>query len=351
MCRLSTIDVHVAGEPLRVVTEGFPEPQGQTILEKRRNCRERLDDLRRALMWEPRGHQDMYGCVLISPCQDNVDVGVLFFHNEGYSTMCGHGIIGLVTVLIDQGTIQITEPETAVRLETPSGVITARASVKHGRVDWVRFQNVPSFVSAVDQVIEVPGIGPLPVDIGFGGAFYGFVKAEGCGVDLIPEQAQWLAHMGMTIKQSIIDQCSIQHPFDPELGFLYGTIFVGPPQKPQSDCRQVCIFADGALDRSPTGTGVSAQLALLASRNLLQDHEPYVVESILGTTFTGRIRKRMMYDGRPAIIPEIEGRAYITGRHEFVLDPDDPLCHGFLLGHERVGRKGRCFSEGDSGHL
>ena len=329
---ITTIDVHVAGEPLRVITKGFPEPEGNTILKKRQFCRTHLDHLRRALMLEPRGHQDMYGCLLVAPSNDEADVGVLFMHNEGYSTMCGHGIIGLVTMMLEHEMFPITEPETVVKLETPSGMVTATASVHNGRVRSVAFQNVPSFVVDLDQVVDVHGIGPVHYDLAFGGAFYGFCQANELGLELIPEQAQKITELGMRIKRAIMDNRKIEHPTDPELGFLYGTIFVGSPKESHSYSRQVCIFADGALDRSPTGTGVSAHLAILSTRKSIMDHTPYVMESILGTTFTGKIAERIHYHGLPAIVPEVAGQAFMTGKHEFVIDPVDPLNTGFRFG-------------------
>lgn len=329
--RISTIDVHVAGEPLRVITDGFPEPEGATILEKRRFCQTHLDHLRRVLMWEPRGHSDMYGCLLVSPSDPRADYGVLFMHNEGYSTMCGHGIIGLVTVLIEQGIFSHADPARKIRLETPSGLVTAMASVEEGRVCSVAFQNVPSFVGGLDETIEVPGIGPVRYDLAFGGAFYAFCQAKELGLELSPRQAQKITEMGVKIKQAIMAQRSIEHPNEPDLGFLYGIIFVDSPINVHAHCRQVCIFAEGALDRSPTGTGVSAHLAILAARGSIDDQTPYVLESILGTTFTGRMVEKINYHGIPAIVPEVSGQAYLTGKHEFVIDEEDPLRDGFRI--------------------
>ena len=331
MHAITTIDVHVAGEPLRVVISGFPEPEGSTILQKRRYCQEHLDHLRKALMLEPRGHQDMYGCLLVTPNLSEADIGVLFFHNEGYSTMCGHGIIGLVTVLLEQKMFPSHEPETVIRLETPSGLVTAKASVINGKVQSVAFQNVPSFVVDLDQVVEVPGIGPVHYDLAFGGAFYGFCRAGALGLELIPKNAQKLTEVGMTIKQAIMESRTIKHPTEPDLGFLYGSIFIGAPGDTKSHHRQVCIFADGALDRSPTGTGVSAHLALLKAKEKIQIGQSLQFESILGTKFGGKIVEETRVGQLSAIIPEVEGQAFITGHHEFFINPDDPLQDGFLL--------------------
>ncbi len=331
MHRITTIDVHVAGEPLRVVTGGFPVLPGNTVLDKRRVARGQYDYLRTALMWEPRGHPNRDGCVLLPPTSKGADLGVLFMHNEGFSTMCGHGIIGLTTVVLEQGILPVREPETTVTLDTPSGVVTATAVVDEKRVRSVSFLNVPSFVMALDQVIDVPGVGPVRYDLAFGGAFYAFISADDLGIKLVPGAAPGLAQAGTAFKDAIASNRSIHHPVERDLSFLYGTIFVGPAAGGDADCRQVCIFADGALDRSPTGTGVSAHLAIRHARGLLEPHEAFAVEGILGTRFIGRIHEVVDYRGIQAVIPEIEGSAHVTGKHEFLIDPEDPLRAGFLL--------------------
>ncbi len=332
MHAITTIDCHVAGEALRVVTAGFPEPSGSTILEKRQYCRTHLDHLRTALMWEPRGHHEMYGCLLVTPAHPQADTGVLFFHNEGYSTMCGHGIIGLVTVMLEQGLFPASVPTTTIRFDTPSGLVTARASLDAGKVRNVAFLNVPSFVLDVEQTVRVPGIGSVDYDVAFGGAFYAFCRAEALGLTLEPKHAGRLQALGLAIKQAIMAERTISHPTEPELGYLYGTIFVAPSRTPEGNLRQTAIFANGALDRSPTGTGVSAHLALLHAKGTLRVGQSLRFESILGTLFGGKIVEETQLGPYPAIIPEVEGHACLTGRHEFMIDPDDPLKDGFLLG-------------------
>ena len=331
MHTITTLDCHVAGEALRVVTSGFPEPAGSTVLEKRRYCRKHLDHLRRTLMWEPRGHHEMYGCLLVASAHQQADTGVLFFHNEGYSTMCGHGIIGLTTIMLERRLFPLSIPTSTIRFDTPSGLVTAKASLDKGKVRSVAFLNVSSFVLAVGQTVRVPGIGPVQYDIAFGGAFYAFCQAETLGLTLEPEHAPRLQALGLAIKQAIVAERTISHPTEPELGYLYGTIFTGPPQT-GGDVRQTCIFANGALDRSPTGTGVSAHLALLHAKGDLGVGQALRFESILGTQFGGKIVEETQLGLHPAIIPEVEGHAWLTGRHEFVIDPDDPLKDGFLLG-------------------
>ncbi len=274
----------------------------------------------------------MYGCLLVKPTHPQADTGVLFFHNEGYSTMCGHGIIGLTTVMLEQGLFPATVPSTTIRFDTPSGLVTAQASMDEGRVRSVAFLNVPSFVFDVEQTVHVQGIGQVDYDLAFGGAFYAFCRAEALGLTLEPKHAPRLQTLGRVIKQAIMAERTLVHPTEQELGYLYGTIFVGPPQTPGGDVRQTCIFANGALDRSPTGTGVSAHLALLHAKGNLGLGRSLRFESILGTSFGGKIVKETQLGPYPAIIPEVEGHAWLTGRHEFMIDPDDPLKDGFLLG-------------------
>jgi trans-L-3-hydroxyproline dehydratase len=329
--KITTIDAHTEGEPLRIITGGFPELPGEKILDRRRYVKENLDHLRKALMWEPRGHADMYGCILSPPVTPEADIGVLFMHNEGYSSMCGHGIIGLATVALETGILPRSGPEATVKIDTPAGLVTARAKVEDDRVKSVSFQNVPSFVFARDKVIRVPGLGKVKYDIAFGGAFYAYVEAEDVGLDCKPEAYRNLIEKGRAIKQAVMESFPVVHPFEDDLNFLYGTIFVAPSQAKGVHSRHVCIFAEGEVDRSPTGTGVSGRLALLHARGEIDLSQSIVIESIIGTRFAGRIIETTNFGPYSAVIPEVEGSAYITGRHEFLIDPKDPLQEGFIL--------------------
>lgn len=326
--RITTIDAHAAGEPLRVITGGIPPIPGDTILAKRRYARETLDHLRRALMFEPRGHADMYGCILTEAVTPDGDLGVLFMHNEGYSTMCGHGVIALVTVLLETGML---DPREVIRLDTPAGRVIARAKVDGQRVRSVAFENVPSFAYMLDQSVSVPGIGEVRLDVGFGGAFYAYCKAEDLGVRVVPEEFRKLIDAGMAVKHAVMDALEIKHPFEEDLGFLYGTIIDGPPLGEGANSRNVCVFAEGEVDRSPTGTGVSGRVALEHAKGRLAVGEPFVIESLIGTRFTGRVVRETTFGEYAAVIPEVEGSAWITGRHEFLIAPDDPLKEGFIL--------------------
>jgi trans-L-3-hydroxyproline dehydratase len=325
------VDAHTAGEPLRVIFEGFGELQGDSILTRRREARLRHEALRTALMWEPRGHPDMYGCLVVPPVTQGADFGVLFTHNEGYSTMCGHGIIGVTTVVLELGLVPAREGENRVGIDTPAGFVEAWGSVEGGRVRSVSFVNVPSFVAARDRAVDVPGLGTVRYDVAFGGAYYTFVDADRLGLRLVGAEVGRLIEAGRAIKAAVAAAGQPTHPVDPELGFLYGTIFTGAAHDAAHHSRNVCVFADGEVDRSPTGTGVSARLALHHARGELAEGEEIVIESVLGTTFGGRVVGITKVGSYDAIVPRVSGSAHITGRSEFLLDPDDPLKDGFLL--------------------
>jgi proline racemase len=329
--KITTIDCHTEGEPFRVIAGGYPDVPGDTILARRRYAREHLDHLRTALMWEPRGHADMYGCIVTSPVSPQADIGVLFMHNEGYSTMCGHGIIGITQVALETGLLPMTAPETTIRIDTPAGLVTAHARIAGGHVTSVYFHNVPSFVLALDQTVAVPGLGTLRYDLAFGGAFYAYLQAEDIGLTCTPDNFRAFIEKGLAVKRAIVASREIPHPFEKDLSFLYGPIFIGPALGEGAHSRNVCVFAEGEVDRCPTGTGVSGRLAIHYARGEIGVNEPLVVESIIGTRFTGRIVETTTFGPYPAIIPEVEGTAHITGRHEFLIDPGDPLRHGFIL--------------------
>lgn len=329
--KITTFDAHTGGEPFRIITGGVPTPAGDTILARRRTMIENYDHLRTALMWEPRGHADMYGCIITPPASAEADFGVIFLHNEGYSSMCGHGIIAVTTVAVETGMVPAVAPITTVRIDAPAGMVTAHARVKRGRVTSVYFHNVPAFVLALDRTVDVPGLGPVRYDIAYGGAFYAFVRADDLDVGTTPRDFNHLIEKGMAVKRAVMGAGLVTHPFEADLSFLYGTIIVGPPHSQEAHSSNVCIFAEGEVDRCPTGTGVSARLALHFVRGEIGVHEPIVIESILGTRFTGRVVETTVFGPHDAIIPEVEGSAWITGRHEFFIDPADPMKYGFIF--------------------
>ena len=301
------------------------------MLDRRRFAETHFDDLRRTLMLEPRGHADMYGAFVGPPVDSSSDLSVLFIHNDGFSTMCGHGIVALTKIVLDTGVLPTEVPETVIRIDTPAGQIESTAQIAAGVVQSVSFRNVPSFVAAPDQSVDVPGLGAVRYDLAFGGAFYAYVSAEDLELSIDPKSTSLLIDAGRAIKQAVIDSGPIEHPLEPGLGFLYGVIFVGPAQDPEHHSRNVCIFADGEVDRSPTGTGFSGRLAIHHARGEVAIAESITVESILGSTFTGQVVGTTEVGGIPAVIPEVSGTAFITGRSELWLDPDDEIGGGFLI--------------------
>lgn len=329
--RIRVIDAHTGGEPLRIVADGFPEVKGDTMLARRQYLREHLDHFRRALMWEPRGHADMYGCLIVPAVSPEAAFGVLFMHNEGYSTMCGHGIIAVLRVAIETGLIPREEPVTTTNIDTPAGLIRASARVKSGVIQSITFENVPSFVLLHDEHVDVPGLGRVRFDVAFGGAFYAFVRAADCGLRGDAREFRRLIEYGMRIKHAVMGAFPITHPLEQDLGYLYGTIFISDPFTPGMHSRHVCVFAEGEVDRSPTGTGVSARLALEHLAGRLRPGESIGIESIVGSVFQGRIRETTACGAYPAVIPEIEGMAHLCGTAEFLVDPDDPFRFGFML--------------------
>jgi trans-L-3-hydroxyproline dehydratase len=329
--RITTLDAHAAGEPLRIVLTGFPEVPGATILAKRRHLQTSLDHLRTALMWEPRGHADMYGCLVTEPVNPGSHLGVLFMHNEGYSSMCGHGIIALTTAVCERGLFGVSRDVEALRIDTPAGTVEAVPHRAGERVERVSFLNVPSFVYARDHRVAVPGVGDVPCDVAFGGAFYAFCRAEDLGVRLVAEDFRKLIDLGMRVKRAVMASLPIRHPFEADLGFLYGTIIMGPAHESGHFGRNVCVFAEGEVDRSPTGTGVSSRAALHFAKGEIGLGELFVVESILGTTFGGKAVREVAFGPYRAVVPEVSGSAWLTGTCEFWIDPDDPLGRGFIL--------------------
>ena len=329
--RLRTIDAHAAGEPLRLLVEGFPAPVGASMLDKRAWVRRRHDGIRRALMREPRGHADMYGAVLTEPVSAGAHAGVLFMHNEGYSTMCGHGVIAVVKIAVEQRLLHLPDPAADILLDTPAGTVRARAILRDdGEVESVSFVNVPSFVLCAGTPVDVDGR-VFPVDVAFGGAFYAIVDGESAGVPIRREELGRLRALGGRIRDRIDKALDVVHPGDARLRGVYGTIFTGPASGEGAHLRNVTVFADAQVDRSPCGTGTSAVMAVVDAMGLLDPGVRFVHESLIGTTFAGTVEARTSVGELPAIVPRIEGSAWITGRHEFVIDDDDPLRDGFLL--------------------
>ena len=318
---LRTVDYHTAGEPFRIVRDGVDPPRGATILDKRRDALERLDHVRRLLVHEPRGHADMYGCFVVEPNDAKADLGVVFFHNAGYSTACGHGTIALVTWALDEGVVERREGENRVLVDVPSGRLETWAQVEGGRVRSVRFRNVPSFVWG--EGIELD---QGRVDVAFGGAFYASVEER-----VEPAELPRLIELGRAIKREVETSHDVVHPLEPELRDVYGVIFWQEEGEDPLTQRNVTVFANGEVDRSPCGSGTSARLALLDRSGRLPRGEELVHRSIVDTEFRARVVGDADVAGTTAVITEVEGSAFRTGEHVFSLDPDDPLGEGFLL--------------------
>jgi proline racemase len=330
--RFQTIDAHTGGEPLRFVVDGWPEPQGRTILEKREYAKRKQDHFRRVLMFEPRGHADMYGALLTTPERPDSDTGVLFMHNEGYSLMCGHGIIALTKIMCERSGPWSTvhRPRSAdgsqsLVFDAPAGQI--RAHYKNGNVSFV---NVPSFVLAASVPVTV-GSRTLTVDVAFGGAFYAIVDAEAAGLAVVPGRLNELKVMGDAISRAVEKVVNVVHPAEPGLNSVYGTIFTGPPDVDGADLKNVTIFADKEVDRSPCGTGTCAVLAVLDAMGMVDSSKPFVHQSIVGSTFSARVSARTTVGEFPAIVPELTGTASITGEHTFIVEKDDLFPKGFRL--------------------
>jgi proline racemase len=319
--RIGTVDYHTGGEPFRIVTEGVEPLQGSTILDKRRDALERLDHIRRLLVNEPRGHADMYGCFVVPPNDAGADLGVVFFHNAGYSTACGHGTMALVTWALDEGVVERVEGENRVVVDVPSGRVETFASVVDGRVRSVRFRNVPSFVWA-----EGLEIGGLTLDVAFGGAFYACVEET-----VTPAELPRLIELGRALKGELETGHEFVHPVEPELREVYGVVFWQEEGEQPLTQRNVTVFADGEVDRSPCGSGTSARLALLDRAGRLPRGEELRHLSVVGSEFVGRVVGDADVAGLPAVVTEVEGSAFRTGTHVFEFDPSDPLGDGFLL--------------------
>ena len=335
-----TVDYHAGGEPFRIVVEGAPTLEGRTVLERRRWAIANLEGIRHLLVDEPRGHADMYGCFVTPPNDGGADLGVVFFHNEGYSTACGHGTIALVTWAIDEGLVPAEAPEARVVVDVPSGRLECRARLDDGgRVGPVAFRNVPSFVVARNLEVQTSR-GPVRVDVSFGGAFYGSVDVRTIGLAVDRASLPALIALQRELRPTLDARLGPRHPDEPDLAGIYGIIFWqderAEPAAPGAPLvqRNVTVFADGEVDRSPCGSGTSARLALLdaAAGGPLERGATLVHRSVVDSVFTGRVvGDGPVVGGAASVVTEVEGSAYRTGSHAFELDPRDPLGTGFLL--------------------
>lgn len=330
---VQVVDMHTGGEPLRIVTAGYPPlPKGTTILEKRAYVRDHLDHLRRLLVFEPRGHYDMYGALLVEPDLPGADLAVLFMHNEGYSTMCGHAVIALGRYAVDTGLVEAVEPVTHVNIECPCGLVRASVEVGGGKAGAVSFESVPAFLFAKDETIDLPPYGRIGFDIAYGGAFYALADCRRFGLEFGRDRASAFVAAATLLTERLKKDFPLSHPDHSDLAFLYGTILTdGEEAWSERPTRNICVFADAEVDRSPTGSGVTARLAAMHAKGLISVGQERIFESIVGSRFRGTVVRGEKAGKHDAIIARVGGRAHYTGRAQFTLEDDDVLGRGFLV--------------------
>ncbi|XP_014665762.1 PREDICTED: trans-L-3-hydroxyproline dehydratase-like [Priapulus caudatus] len=331
---IHTTEMHTGGEPLRIIDSGYPTLVGDTILEKRRYARQNHDQFRTFLMHEPRGHYDMYGAILVEPDAPEAHMAALFTHNEGYSTMCGHAVIALGRYAVDREIVKPSIPEAQVNIQCPCGVVRAYVSCdKNGKTGAVRFHSVPAFLFAEDMEVDVEGLGKLRVDISYGGAFYAFLDAAKIGLDVRTSSTRDIVAAGAKITDAVKTQIKLHHPDSDDLAFLYGTILTdGNDQFTDEPTANVCVFADSQVDRCPTGSGVTARIALQYKKGLLQLGQRRVFQSgITKSTFTGKVIAEAKAGEVDAVVVEVCGRAHYCGSNVFTFEEDDNMKTGFLL--------------------
>lgn len=328
---LTVDDMHTGGEPVRIVTSGWPEVPGNSILEKRAFARANHDHLRRILMFEPRGHYDMYGALLVVPSLPGADLAVLFMHNEGWSTMCGHATIALGRYAVEKGLVPVSEPVTRIGLECPCGLVRVAVEVSDGIVGRVSFESVPAFLSTGDLVVAVPGHGTVTCDVAYGGAFYALADCRQFGLEFGRYRIRDFVDAATALSGAVSAAHHLSHPESADLEFLYGSILTDGGDGRRGPTKNICVFADAEVDRSPTGSGVTARLAAMHAKGLVAPGETRVFESVTGSVFEGTIGSAFDYGGRPAVTVRVAGRAHWCGRAEYVVELDDPLGGGFLL--------------------
>lgn len=328
---ITTTDMHTGGEPVRIVTSGYPRIEGKTILDKRAWTREHVDHLRHLIIFEPRGHFDMYGVILVEPSLPGADLAVLFIHNEGYSTMCGHAVIALGRWAVDTGIVAAQESVTQVNIECPCGMVVASVEVKDGKAGAVSFESVPAFLYAQDRRIAVGSRREISFDIAYGGAFYALADCRQWGLAFGVSPVRDFVDAATELSEAVKRDYQIEHPDAEDLGFLYGSILTDGGDGKAAPTRNVCVFANAEVDRSPTGSGVTARLAAMYAKNDIELEEQRRFQSIAGSQFTGSVARETFAGPHQAVVARVAGRAFYTGKAEFTLEPGDDLGRGFLL--------------------
>lgn len=328
---IDVIDTHTMGEPTRIIVGGLPVIPGNNMPDKKKYLEENLDHIRTMVMHEPRGHKDMFGAIITQPTCSEADIGVIFMDGGGYLNMCCHGSIGVSTMLVETGMVERKEPVTDIVLEAPAGLIKAKVAVQNGKVSGVTITNVPSFLLKEDVEIEVPTLGKIKLDISYGGSFFALVNANQLGMKVDLENVNELVEAGLTIRDIVNSEIKISHPEKPHINSVDLVEIYDLPTTKGADLKNVVVFGMGQFDRSPCGTGTSAKLAALYAKGKIGLNEPFIYESITGTTFTGKVISETNIGNYKGVIPEVSGRAFVTGFSQLVIDPSDPFKYGFTL--------------------
>ena len=332
---ITTIDSHTMGESTRIITKGFPRLNGNSMMEKKLDLEQHYDMYRRALMLEPRGHRDMFGAVLTEPTRPEADFGVIFLDNNGCLNMCGHGSIGVATAAVETSLVNISEPYTTVVLDSPAGLIKTTVKVNNNRAEEVSFFNVPSFVYMKDASADVPGYGKIMFDIAFGGNFFAIVDGTEITLSKEHDRLEEFTSLGEKLLKIINETIKVKHPYL-DISTVDLVEFSCVPDNPQAGRKNVVIFGNGQIDRSPCGTGTSAKVADLYMRRKLSLHQPFVHESVIGSLFRCEAVQETTVGPYPAVIPCITGRAWITGFNTWVIDERDPFRDGFMIGEQKA---------------
>lgn len=329
--QIDTIDTHTEGEPTRIITSWTEEIPGSNTAEKLLYFQEHFDHIRTALITEPRGHRDMYGCLLTKPIAEDSDFGIIFMHNSGFMSMCGHATIGVSTAIAEMGLVKISNPITRLVLESPVGRIEVRVRMKNGRAESVSFVNVPAFVEFLEEDLEVPGRGTIKVDVAYGGNSFVFFKAEDLNIKVCPENTNEIIDVSLMVMAAANNQFSISPPSLNNNKKINIATMIAPAKNPKADYLNVHVFSNRQYDRSPGGTATCARMAALHSKGQFNVGDEIWVESLTGGLFSGKMLGTTKVGDKPAIIPEITGSAFITGHHQFIFHPDDRMAKGFLF--------------------
>lgn len=328
---LYVADTHTMGEPTRVILSGVPVLRGNSLAEKQQYFLDHYDFLRKAALYEPRGHNDMFGALLVPPTLPEADIGAIFLNRTGVENMCGHATIACATIAVEFGLVEKMEPTTIVKIETPAGLVEAVVSVKNGNVQDVTYRNVPSFVYRENVALQLEDFGTVTADIVYGGNFFALVDAEKLNVSIDASNSDVLCRIGMAAMRAVNQQYPVVHPLYPHINECIATCLYSASPVDGVDLRKITVFGDGCLDRSPCGTGTSALMAMMYAKGKLQIGERFVSESFIGTTFHGKVLGELNEGGLAAADSELTGSAYVVGLNQLLFNEDDPVNMGFSV--------------------